>query len=106
MDTSNIVQPIPEIKDLIYTSTKTLKEYVKYKTETNCFGYKHITFDSTKINEYHTNCIKEIAEKYEIDIELVKLIDLQITIPVHKLFNNIFVNYDIEIQIKFDNAET
>ena len=64
MDTSNIVQPIPEIKDLIYTSTKTLKEYVKYKTETNCFGYKHITFDSTKINEYHTNCIKEIAEKY------------------------------------------
>lgn len=105
MDTSNFVELIPEIKNFIYTPTKTLKEYINYKTESNCFGYKHITFDSKKIKEYQTNCIKEIAEKYEVNIELIKLIDSKIIIPVHKLSNNIFVNYDIEIQIRFENAE-
>jgi hypothetical protein len=94
-----IVSPVSEIKDLIYKPTKTFKEYVNYNVKSDCLGFKYITLDSSKIDEYCQNCIKEIAEKYEVSINLIKLINSQIIIPNEDLNNTLIVKFE-KIEIK------
>lgn len=94
-----IVSPVSEIKDLIYKPTKTFKEYVNYNVKSDCLGFKYITLDSSKIDEYCQNCIKEIAEKYEVSINLIKLINSQIIIPNEDINNTLIVKFE-KIEIK------
>ena len=89
----------------MYQCEISFKEYVNYTISVNCIGSKTIQIDATKIDEYHQKCIKEISEKYDINIELIKLIDSKIIIPINKLSHNIFIDYNTEIQIRFENAE-
>jgi hypothetical protein len=91
--------------DLIYIPTKSFKEYVNYDVNINCLGQRCITLDSTKIDEYHQNCIKEMSEKFEVDIELIKLIDSQIVVPINILSKKFFINHDTEALIKFENTQ-
>ena len=92
--------------DLIYIPIKSFKEYVNYDVTVNCLGQRCITLDSTKIEEYHQNCIKEMSEKFEVNIELIKLIDSQIVVPINILSKNFFINHDTEARIRFENTQT
>jgi hypothetical protein len=89
----------------MYSCEITFKDYVNYKVNLNCLGLPIITMNSIKINEYHQKCIKEMAEKYDVNIELIKLIDSKIIIPKNILYDSIFNNQNTEIKIRFENAE-
>ena len=89
----------------MYSCEITFKKYVDYTVNINCLGSKIITLNSTKIDEYHQRCIKEMAEKYDVNIELIKLIDSKINIPVNKLSQNLLKDHNTEVQIRFENME-
>jgi len=89
----------------MYVCDISFKDYVNYTVNVNCLGFTIITIDSTKIDEYHQKCIKEIAEKYDVNIELIKLIDSKIIIPVNKLSHNLLIDYNTQVQIKFEDME-
>ena len=91
----------------MYEPNISFKDYVNYKVSTGCFGTVSIKLDVNKVEEYHKKCITDISSQMQVDIELVKLIDSKIIVPINKLNDTLFLcrNKNIGDQIIFEDTE-
>lgn len=97
-----ITDQLQNIKDNVNDRCiqKSLKEYINYTENINCFGIKSIKYDAIKIDEYHQEIIQILSKKYDINIDLVKLIDSNIILSNNKKNNQIRLE---EAQMKNNN---
>ena len=79
----------------MYKPLTTLNDYVNFTVDTNCFGKNKIKIDSDKIEEFHEQCIKEISEKFSVNIDLIKLIDSKIIVTDSDVLKKLH-NYEIK----------
>ena len=77
----------------------TFKDYVSI-TIVNC-GIKKTIINPIKIDEYYNQVIKNIVKKYNVDIDLINLIESKIIITKH---NKYFINNNNKNKIKFENT--